>query len=112
MRLGASSKDSGQSGVLALMQALQPAVVYTNESNVDTNRKLWDAYAQEWTPDEEWVRREAKRAGVPEAEMEEHLHFLGDEWTNKQDLDSVLGQYVFPYIKEGAVVGEVGSGGP
>lgn len=96
-------------GVLALMQALQPAVVYTNESNVDTNRKLWDAYADEWNPEEQWVRKEAKRAGVPEEDMQPHLQFIGDEWTNKQDLDSVLGQYIFPYL--GGEVGEVGSGG-
>ena len=109
--IGAPQDTAQASGVLALMQALQPAVVYANESNTDTNRKLWDAYAQEWTPDEEWVRKEAKRAGVPEAVMEEHLQFLGDEWTNKEDLQSVLAQYIFPYLDEGAVVGEVGSGG-
>ena len=38
------------------------------------------------------------------------VQFIGDEWTNKNDLDSVLAQFIFPYL-QGGVIGEVGSGG-
>merc|ERR1712166_34704 len=107
---GSSTDASPANGVLALMQALQPAVVYTNQSNLDVNRKLWNAYSDEWQPEEEWVRTEARRAGVADNDMAPHLQFIGDEWTNKHDLDSVLAQFIFPYLN-GGVIGEVGSGG-
>jgi hypothetical protein len=34
--------------VLALLDQLQEAVVYTDAGNISTNRKLWDNYAKEW----------------------------------------------------------------
>ena len=35
----------------ALVAALTADTVYTDVSNVETNRKLWDAYATDWGPD-------------------------------------------------------------
>ena len=35
----------------ALIAALSQDTVYTEASNVETNRKLWDAYATDWAAD-------------------------------------------------------------
>ena len=41
-----------------LVQQLSSALVYTDAGNAETNRRLWDRYAESWGPREE-VRRHA-----------------------------------------------------
>ena len=45
--------------VLNLIQQLGSAMVYPDCTNVETNRKLWDLYAQEWDPQVQWVQQMA-----------------------------------------------------
>ena len=42
------SRKNAPPMVLALLDQLQEAVVYTDAGNISTNRKLWDNYAKEW----------------------------------------------------------------
>ena len=46
--------------VLELLKNLQQCAVYTDTPNFETNRKLWNAYAQSWATDAEWVQRMSK----------------------------------------------------
>ena len=50
------SKQSNQM-VLNLIQQLGSAMVYPDCSNPETNRKLWDLYAKEWSPSIDWVQQ-------------------------------------------------------
>lgn len=43
----ASTPDTPQA-LINLVQSLSHVITYTDSSNVDTNRKLWDNYAREW----------------------------------------------------------------
>jgi SAM-dependent methyltransferase len=45
--------------VQQLLKALGEAVVYSPDSNIVTNRKLWDNYALEWDPRAPWVHQMA-----------------------------------------------------
>ena len=50
------SKQSNQM-VMNLIQQLGSAMVYPDCSNPETNRKLWDLYAKEWSPSIDWVQQ-------------------------------------------------------
>lgn len=43
--------------LLKLVQSLSEHLVYTESTNVETNRKLWNRYAQDWTQDAEFVTK-------------------------------------------------------
>jgi hypothetical protein len=47
-----NSKD-GSALVAGLVQQLSSALVYTDVGNTETNRRLWDRYAESWGPQEE-----------------------------------------------------------
>lgn len=72
--------------VLELLKNLQQCAVYTDTPNFETNRKLWNAYAQSWATDAEWVQRMSKDVSKPSAE----LAFVGDEWSDAESLTEVL----------------------
>eukprot|EP00940_MAST-03C_sp_MAST-3C-sp2_P002669 g2669.t1 len=101
------SKSKASPMVQTLLSQLQEAVVYTDSGNVATNRKLWDNYAREWSPNTEWVQQMAGNlsSGGPQ------LIHVGDEWSDAASLDQVVTEYVKPYIDAGCVAAEIGSGG-
>lgn len=46
-------KRDGSALVQSLVQQLSGALVYTDAGNAETNRRLWDRYAEAWSPEEE-----------------------------------------------------------
>ncbi|CAK9014541.1 unnamed protein product [Durusdinium trenchii] len=93
--------------VLELLKNLQQCAVYTDTPNFETNRKLWNAYAQSWATDAEWVQRMSKDVSKPSAE----LAFVGDEWSDAESLTEVLKEWLFPHLATTQTVAEIGSGG-
>lgn len=54
----AGKKEGPGALVASLVQQLSGALVYTDVGNAETNRRLWDRYAEAWGPKEEvrwWV---------------------------------------------------------
>eukprot|EP01122_Echinamoeba_exundans_P002441 TRINITY_DN12381_c0_g1_i1.p1 TRINITY_DN12381_c0_g1~~TRINITY_DN12381_c0_g1_i1.p1 ORF type:complete len:326 (+),score=47.90 TRINITY_DN12381_c0_g1_i1:133-978(+) len=95
-----------------LVQQLSTAVTYAEPTNVDTNRKLWNNYAKDWGTDVDWVKKMTSNLQLPEGTtMEDQLEFLGDEWSDKQSVVTVLDDYIFPHITEDSIIAEIGSGG-
>ena len=72
--------------VLELLKNLQECAVYTDSPNCETNRKLWNAYAQNWATDADWVKRMSNDVSKPANE----LSFVGDEWSDAESLAEVL----------------------
>ncbi|CAE7195482.1 unnamed protein product [Symbiodinium sp. CCMP2592] len=108
--LVAESEERQNPMVLELLKDLQKCAVYTDTPNHETNRKLWDAYAQSWSSDVAWVQRMSshvsREAGA--------LKFVGDEWSDVESLDAVLSEWLYPHLEEEKKhlkVAEVGSGG-
>mmetsp|Transcript_30919 Transcript_30919/g.49894 ORF Transcript_30919/g.49894 Transcript_30919/m.49894 type:complete len:278 (-) Transcript_30919:473-1306(-) len=104
------SDDRGTNAVLALVQSLAPAVAY-KESNLESNRKIWNLYAKDWQPDRDWVRKMADNLGDEWKDDANPLTFVGDEWSDRRSLDQVLEEFVSPFCPSGAVSGEIGCGG-
>lgn len=96
--------------LLKLVQSLSEHLVYTESTNVETNRKLWNRYAEEWAKEAEFVTKMVYNLpGKPDPT--EHLVFLGDEWSNHESVKVVLADYFIPNLTESTVAVEVGSGG-
>ncbi|CAM9669585.1 unnamed protein product [Chrysoparadoxa australica] len=83
-------------------------MVYPDAGNFETNRKLWDIYAQEWSVGTDWVQSMAAGSAKGEAMA---LHLVGDEWSPRADLMEVVEQFILPYITPSSCVAEIGSGG-
>jgi len=101
------TQQEKQNPLLHLIQQLSPAVVYTESTNFDTNKKLWNNYAREWTENVPWVL--SMKNNLPN--NDQSLSLIGDEWSDTQHLEQVLQEFLFPFIHGEAVVGEIGSGG-
>lgn len=96
--------------LLKLVQSLSEHLVYTESTNVETNRKLWNRYASDWTKDAEFVTKMVSNLpGQPEPS--EHLVYLGDEWSNHSSVQGVMNDYFFPHLTGVMVAVEIGSGG-
>jgi hypothetical protein len=122
-----SNPNPTQSSIIQLVQNLSEAIVYTESSNFDTNRKLWNQvwkiwiiywvkkYAKDWAKDVDWVQKMVKN--LPEVnastqeDIDKHLQFLGDEWSNTRSLQETLSDFLFPYFDQSSTVLEIGSGG-
>jgi SAM-dependent methyltransferase len=76
-------------------------------SNIDYNRNLWDTYSQTWSKDKAEIEDKEIRAGS----REDYIEFLGDEWGDKESVQEVLNDFLFPFISGNSVVAEIGSGG-
>ena len=61
--------------------------------NVQTNKKLWDAYAANWNPREPWVRIIAEENG-----RGKELLRIGDELSSKEDIELVFNDIFRPTI--------------
>jgi len=92
--------------VAALVQALSQHIVYSESSSVDTNRKLWNRYAEDWKPDANFVTKMADN--LPD---ERDLELLGNEWSDKQSFETTIKDYFVPYLSSQFIVAEIGSGG-
>ena len=106
------SKASVTPTVQMLLSKLQETVVYVPGSgNVETNRKLWDRYAKEWSPQTEWVKRMAGHLPSESGESPEKLKHVGDEWSDTKSLEEVVDSYIRPFVSADSAVAEIGSGG-
>ena len=112
-----SSSSTAVTALQTVLQQLSEALVYTEPSNVDTNRKLWNQYARQWTtaaasPDSPprlspWVQRMARQVGRSDADVQ----FIGDEWSDEASLEASLSTFLFPLLSPDSVVAELGVGG-
>lgn len=104
-------QEASANPMMQIAKSMQTAVVVPAEPNVDTNRKLWDAYASEWSAEAPWVQKMANNLGMSEEATHEHLKVLGTEWARDEELEAVIEKFFSPHLNAEAVVGEVGSGG-
>uniref|UniRef100_A0A7S2UUH0 Methyltransferase domain-containing protein n=1 Tax=Fibrocapsa japonica TaxID=94617 RepID=A0A7S2UUH0_9STRA len=101
---------------MSLINSLGSALVYPDQGNFVTNKKLWNLYAQEWSPSEDWVKdiarpnNSSQDIGSSSNEVDE-LKFVGQEWSPDTDLEEILQQFVYDYIDEDKLVAEIGCGG-
>ncbi len=118
-----NKKNDGTAMVQGLISALSGAMVYTDVGNLETNKRLWDRYAQEWEgsgsgTQSEWVQEMAARTAQtskdPAASASQPPPpptIVGEEWSSPVDLDEVVKDFITPYLRPDATVVEVGVGG-
>ena len=121
----ASKPKEGTSMVQGLIQALSGAIVYTDVGNLETNRRLWNRYAEEWhegdregssnTNSSTWVQEmaahTAKTSKKSPHDAPQYITIVGEEWSSQEDLEEVLREFLLPYLTPEGVVAEVGVGG-
>jgi SAM-dependent methyltransferase len=74
------------------------------------NRRLWDTYARDWRQDDAYL--DVGLVGEEAAAWRaEHVHLVGDEWGTPDDVERVLGDFVYPHLRDDLVVAEIGIGG-
>ena len=90
--------------------------MHTDPGNVEINKRLWEAYAQDWAPEREWVV--AMAADNDNHDNDNHdndnngeVAVLGDEWSSRVHLAAVIDEYISPYISPHSVCGDLGCGG-
>jgi SAM-dependent methyltransferase len=101
---------TGMRPVRDLRQYLLDRFVLPRLDNEAGNRRLWDAYARDWRSDDAYLDVDL----APEdarAWREEHVRVVGDEWGTPADVDRVLEDFVFPYLRQDMRVAEIGVGG-
>ena len=103
--LVAQSEERQNPMALEVLKSLQQCAVYTDAPNHETNRKLWDAYANSWNSDKDWVKRMSKHVS------RDDLQCLGDEWSDAESLEAVLHEWLYSYLEGCPKVAEIGSGG-
>mmetsp|Transcript_30511 Transcript_30511/g.78965 ORF Transcript_30511/g.78965 Transcript_30511/m.78965 type:complete len:316 (+) Transcript_30511:611-1558(+) len=99
-------QPESQPSVAGLVDALAPAMVYTDAPNAVTNRKLWDAYAAAWDPSADFVKKMS--SSLPPGGAS--IHRVGDEWSDVESFQEVLRDWILPHA-DNAIVAEIGSGG-
>eukprot|EP00949_MAST-11_sp_MAST-11-sp1_P001209 g1209.t1 len=92
---------------MQMLRHLNTAFVYPDAENWETNRKLWDEYAKEWSQSSSWVRKMASDVGTGV----EDLACIGEEWSDRKSLDEVMAAFVTPNLHDSKLVAEIGSGG-
>jgi len=103
--------------VISVVQQLSASLVYTEPTNFDTNKKLWNEYSKDWDPQQPWVQNMESNINLFRPNNDQHReqegvpHCLGDEWSDSISLRQVLDEFLFPYLNKDKVVGEIGSGG-
>ena len=114
----ATVSTTATSALQLVLRNLSDALVYTDTSNIDTNKKLWNQYAANYydttlaasaaTPSPSpWVQKMAAQVGRTAGE----LQFIGDEWSDAESLDHCLGRWLYQLLSESSTVAEIGSGG-
>ena len=74
------------------------------------NRRLWDTYARDWRQHDAYLDVDLVGAEAA-AWRAEHVTFVGDEWGTPDDVERVLGDFVYPNLRDDLVVAEIGIGG-
>ena len=111
----ATVSSTATSALQLVLRNLSDALVYTDSSNIDTNKKLWNQYAANYyttTPAsphavQPWVQKMAAQVGRGTDE----LRYIGDEWSDAGSLERCLARWLYPLLSESSVVAEIGSGG-
>ena len=125
---GPTGKD-GSNMVGDLIKALSGALVYPDLSNVEANKRLWNQYAAQWSPQSEFVTTMARHTAQTEKKRDkgddhesqhppglqasDAVDVLGDEWSSQEDLKEVVAEFILPYLTDNRdkIVCEVGVGG-
>ena len=116
----ASASSTATTALQLVLRNLSDALVYTDSSNIDTNKKLWNQYATNYynnnkndsaapaaaTPSP-WVQKMAAQVG----RAPDELRHIGDEWSDEQSLERCLSRWLYPLLSEDSTVAEIGSGG-
>ncbi len=92
----------------ALKKLLKPQSSTTKNEHLDhldVNRRYWDAYAGRWTKEFRGYEETATET------LPESYEYLGDEWGHPHHLNTVLEEFIYPYVGERTVAVEIGSGG-
>lgn len=104
------SRSDASPLVLQMLKKLGGAVVNVDPGNVLTNRKLWDLYAKEWNLEAPWVQNMIKNVSESCSPLSSSP-VIGEEWSDRAALDTVINDFIKPYIDENTRVAEIGSGG-
>lgn len=75
--------------------------------NAKYNKRLWNEYAKNWHKDSVYI----EDPGVESDDKAKYLHFIGDEWGNKRDVDSIVKDYILEFVDSESIAAEIGSGG-
>ena len=124
-----SASSTAVSALQLVLHNLSGALVYSEPTNVDTNKKLWNEYARTWRAEAEgaaaaaasapqqtpqsqaqcaaWVEAMARQVGRSPSE----LHHVGDEWSDEFSLSDSLSRFLFPLLSPSSRVAEIGVGG-
>ncbi len=79
----------------------------TPNDNVEYNVKIWDDYAKHW--DHETI--DVENVEIDPAKRKDYLKFIGNEWGNLQDANTLIDDYLLRYVDKDSTVGEIGIGG-
>ncbi|KAG5184383.1 methyltransferase type 12 [Tribonema minus] len=137
-QLAERAQASASPMIANLIKSLGQAIVYYPDAgNLDTNRKLWDAYASEWSQDASWVQDMARgsrpgdggpsataagaepgsagaasdREGGASAAAGIALERVGEEWSTSDELMQVVREFILPYLNPDSRAAELGCGG-
>ena len=81
--------------------------LYSDLPNIEFNRDYWDRYARCYKKSK--VRVEDPN--ISEQEKESYLKYMGDEWGRVSDVVKIVEEFIYPYITNQSIVGEIGTGG-
>jgi SAM-dependent methyltransferase len=93
-----------RSGAPAARDALPPVV-----DNFSYNQRLWDVYSDNWKRSEVYLRFDPGED--PNAYRDERIRLLGEEWGPPEDVDTVVGTFIRPYLDASSIAAEIGVGG-
>jgi SAM-dependent methyltransferase len=75
--------------------------------NFEHNRALWNQYVKTWKKEEIPVQN----PDITGAERDSYLKNIGDEWGTLSDVESIVSEYIDPYVTTESKVAEIGVGG-
>lgn len=75
--------------------------------NFEHNRALWDQYVKTWKRDEIPIQNPE----ITAADRDSYLKNIGDEWGTLADVESIISEYITPYVNTECKVAEIGVGG-
>ena len=77
--------------------------------NLAYNRELWELYARSW--DDVGFRETQLDPQVPPSVHARDLRVLGEEWSASADIDSIVAEFIAPFVSPESRVAEIGVGG-
>jgi hypothetical protein len=76
-------------------------------SNFEYNKDYWYRYARAWNK----IIKPIANAEIGVEQSDTYRTHLGDEWGRKADVDSIVEEYIYPFIGKESIVAEIGVGG-